>query len=86
MVDRARFGKRCRTVRYLTTRDDLLRRGSYGTIQYEMKNLERHLIFVAWDNGMRVPVLAHEIDVCLIEDHLTWQRKAVEHPSFAAAV
>jgi len=70
MVDRMSSGKRCRTIQHLTTREGLLRRDSYGTIQYEMENLDRRLVFVAWDNGMRVPVFAHEIDICLIEDQM----------------
>ena len=71
MVDRTHSGKRCRTVQHLTTRDGLLRRDSCGTIKYEVENLGRRLIFVAWDNGMRIPVFAHEIDVCVVEDQLT---------------
>jgi hypothetical protein len=78
MVDRTRSGKRCRTIQYLTTREGLLRRDSYGTIQYEVENSDRRLVFVAWDNGMRVPVFAHEIDICLVKDPLAWQRKAIE--------
>ena len=33
-----------------------LRRGSQGTLVYEMDNLGRHLIFVSWDKGFSVPV------------------------------
>jgi len=43
---------------------------SYGTIRYEMENLDRHLVFVEWENGMSTPVFAHEIELCTIEDRL----------------
>ena len=68
MVDRIHSGQRCRTVQNLTTRDGLLRRDTQGTIQYEMENLDRHLVFVTWDNGMHTPVFAHEIEICMAEE------------------
>jgi hypothetical protein len=63
MVDRTHSGLRCRVVRHLSTRDGLLRRDTYGTIQYEMDNLGRHLMFVNWDNGMDTPVFAQEVEI-----------------------
>jgi hypothetical protein len=63
MVDHSHAGVRCRTIRHLNTIEGLLRRDSQGTIRYEMENLDRHLVFVDWDNGMKVPVFPHEIDV-----------------------
>ncbi|HEV8713956.1 MAG TPA: hypothetical protein VGX03_14160 [Candidatus Binatia bacterium] len=63
MVDRTHTGLRCRVVRHLSTRDGLLRRDAYGTIQYEMDNLGRHLVFVDWDNGMTTPVFAQEVEI-----------------------
>ena len=63
MVDRTHSGLRCRVVRHLSTRDGLLRRDSCGTIQYEMDNLGRHLVFVDWDNGMNTPVFAQEVEI-----------------------
>jgi hypothetical protein len=70
MLDRTHAGQRCRTIQHLTTRDGLLRRDTQGTIQYEMENLGRCLIFVRWDNGMNVPVFAHEIEVYGTEEQL----------------
>ncbi len=63
MVDRSRSGAQCRTLRHLRTIEGILPRGSHGTIRYEMDNLGRRLVFVDWDNGMRVPVFPHEIEV-----------------------
>ena len=63
MVDRTHTGLRCRVVRHLSTRDGLLRRDTYGTVQYEVDNLDRHLVFVEWDNGMDTPVFAQEIEI-----------------------
>ena len=67
MVDRTHSGLRCRVVRHLSTRDGLLRRDTYGTIQYEMDNLGRHLVFVDWDNGMNTPVFAQEVEIATIQ-------------------
>ena len=63
MVDRTHAGLRCRLVRHLNTRDGLLRRDTCGTVQYEMDNLGRHLVFVDWDNGMTTPVFAQEVEI-----------------------
>lgn len=63
MVDRTHTGQRCRTVRHISTRDGLLRRDTQGTVQYEVENLERHLVFVTWDNGMQTPVFAGEVEI-----------------------
>lgn len=62
MVDRTHTGLRCRTIRHISTRDGLLRRGTFGTIRDEMDNLERHLVFVDWDNGLNHPVFAREVE------------------------
>jgi hypothetical protein len=70
MIDRTHSGHRCRTVQHLTTREGLLQRDTHGTIQYEMENLDRRLVFVTWDNGMHIPVFAHEIEVCMTEERL----------------
>ncbi len=63
MVDRTHTGLRCRAVRHISTRDGLLRRGTYGTIRYEMDNVDRRLVFVDWDNDMNVLVFAEEIEI-----------------------
>jgi hypothetical protein len=63
MLDRTHTGKGCRTLQHLTTRDGMLRRDTYGTIRYEMDNLDRRLVFVEWENGMNTPMSAHEIEL-----------------------
>lgn len=63
MIDRSRSGSRCRTLRVVNTLEGILPRDSYGTLRYETDNLERHLIFVDWDNGMNLPVFPHEIEL-----------------------
>jgi hypothetical protein len=63
MIDRTHTGLRCRLVRHLNTRDGFLRRDTQGTIQYEMDNLDRHLVFVNWDNGMSTPVFSGEVEI-----------------------
>lgn len=62
MIDRSRSGMRCRTLRYIPTREGILPRDSCGRIRYEMDNLDRDLIFVDWDNGMQVSVFPDEIE------------------------
>jgi len=63
MVDRSRSGTACRTVHQLRTTEGILPRGSRGTILYEMDNVGRWLIFVTWNNGMRIPVFPDDIEV-----------------------
>lgn len=59
MIDRSRSGCRCRTLWQV----DNLPQGSYGTLRYEMDNLERRLVFVDWDNGMQILVFPDEIEM-----------------------
>lgn len=63
MMDHTYTGVRCRTVQHLSTREGLLPRDTQGTIRYEMNNLGRRLIFIDWDNGMKVLVFAEEIEI-----------------------
>ena len=63
MLDCTYAGARCRTVRHLNTRDGPLACDPHGTIQYEMNNLDRRLVFVVWDNDMQVLVFAEEIEI-----------------------
>jgi len=46
----------------------LLRRGSRGTIRYELDNLDRRLVFMDWDNGMKVPVFPYEIAMLALKE------------------
>jgi hypothetical protein len=63
MVYHRYSGLRCRTVRHLTTRDGILPRDTFGTVRYEMENLDRHLVAVDWDNGMDTLVFPQEIEI-----------------------
>jgi chromosome condensin MukBEF MukE localization factor len=63
MMDRAYAGARCRTVRHINTRDGLLPRDTQSTIRYELDNVDRHLVFVDWDNHLTVLVFAEEIEI-----------------------
>jgi hypothetical protein len=64
MIDQSKMGARCRTIRFVRTVEGDLPRNSQGTIRCEMENLDRHLIFVQWDQGFTVPVFPHEIEMC----------------------
>jgi hypothetical protein len=70
MVDRTYAGARCRTVRHINTHTGLLPRDTRGTIRYEMDNLDRHLVFVDWDNAMNALVFAEEIEILRHPDRL----------------
>lgn len=63
MIDRSHAGLRCRTRRLVYTAQDVLPRHSYGTIRYELDNLDRRLVFVDWDTGVEVLVFPAEIEV-----------------------
>ena len=63
MIDRTRAGMRCRTIRFVRTVEGDLPKDAYGTIRYEMENLERLLVLVEWDRGFIVLVFPHEIEV-----------------------
>ncbi|HJY84770.1 MAG TPA: hypothetical protein VKK81_27265 [Candidatus Binatia bacterium] len=68
MIYHSRAGVRCHTVCHLNTVEGLLRRGSRGTIRYELDNLDRRLVFVDWDNGMKVPVFPYEIAMLALKE------------------
>lgn len=63
MMDYSHAGRRCRTRHHVSTVEGVLPRHSRGTIRYELDNLGRRLVFVDWDNGMKVLVFPHEIEV-----------------------
>jgi len=63
MIDRTYTGFRCHTRHLLRTVKGDLPRGSQGTVVYEMDNLGRHLILVAWDTGIAVPAFPDEIEL-----------------------
>jgi len=64
MISRTRSGKSCRTIQNITARDNHLPPYTHGIIQYEMKNSGYHLVFVRWENGIRIPVFIDEIEIC----------------------
>lgn len=68
MIDRTKTGMRCRTVRFVRTVEGDLPRSVYGTIRYEVENLERRLMLVEWDRGFTVPVFPHEVEVLRLEE------------------
>ena len=63
MIDRTHAGVRCRTRRLVYTAQDVLPRHSYGTIRYEVENLDRTLVFVDWDTGADILVFPTEIEM-----------------------
>ena len=63
MIDQSQIGVRCQTVRPVRTMKGNLPKNSQGVIQYEMDNLDRHLILVHWDQGFTVPVFPDEIEI-----------------------
>jgi hypothetical protein len=63
MLDRTHAGVRCQTRQWLRTVKGDLPRGSQGTVAYELDNLGRHLILVAWDRGITVPVFPDEVEL-----------------------
>jgi hypothetical protein len=63
MIDRSRAGMRCRAIRLIRTVKGDFPKGTWGTVCYEMENLERRLVLVAWDTGATVPVFPDEIEI-----------------------
>lgn len=64
MVNYARTGARCRTLRNVITSKGILPRDSYGTLRYETTLFGRWVLLVDWDHGLTVPVPPHELEVC----------------------
>ena len=55
--------KRCRSVRFINIPAGLVQRGTEGTIGHEMANLDRHIVFVSWDNGLEGYAFPNEIEL-----------------------
>jgi hypothetical protein len=68
MVDQSKIGRRCRTVRLVRTVEGDLPKHSAGIMRCEIDNLDRHLIFVHWEQGFTVPVFPQEIEPCVEAD------------------
>jgi len=69
-MDHTHTGARCRTVRHVNTHEGALRCDTYGTIRYEVDNLDRHLVFVDWDNEISVVVFPQEIELVAADEQL----------------
>ena len=70
MIDLSSKGLRCRAARELRTNWGMVASFTEGTIQYEIMNLGRKLILVAWDNGLSAYVHPNEIEI--IDGGLSW--------------
>jgi hypothetical protein len=67
MIQQKLAGKRCRALQPISMHQGRLQRDTHGTIRHELDNLDRHLIFVNWDNGIDGFVFPREIEL-LAED------------------
>jgi len=63
VIDLSTHGLKCRAVREIRDHQGMINASAEGTIQYEVENLGRHLINVQWDNGLRLNVLADDIEI-----------------------
>jgi len=63
MIDLSLRGMKCRAVRDIRSYEGMVSASAEGTIQYELENLGRHLVNVHWDNGLRLNVLASDIEI-----------------------
>ena len=71
MVDLSSQGLKCRAVVDIQSYQGMVRTSTEGTIQYEIENLDRDLINVHWDNGLRLNVFPNEIEI--IDGDFLWQ-------------
>ena len=63
MLQQSLAGKRCRAVRFINTHNGPVPRNTQGTIRHDMDNLDRHMVFVAWDHGLEEYVFLREIEL-----------------------
>jgi len=54
---------RCRAAQEIRSNRGIVTSSIGGTIQYEIENLGRNLIFVDWDNGLSLFVFPNEIEI-----------------------
>ena len=71
MIDLSSEGIRCRAAQEIRSNWGTVTSSTEGTIQYEIENLSRNLIFVDWDNGLSLNVSPSEIEI--IDGDLSWQ-------------
>ncbi len=62
-IDRTHASFRCHTLRLVRTVQGDLKRGTQGTVLYEIEHLGRRLVLVHWDMGITVPVFPDEIEL-----------------------
>lgn len=72
MLDTSSKGIRCRAAQEIRSNSGIVTSSTGGTIQYEIENLGRNLIFVDWDNGLSMFVFPSEIEI-IGGDLLLWQ-------------
>ena len=72
MLDTSSKGIRCRAAQEIRSNWGIVTSSTGGTIQYEIENLGRNLIFVDWDNGLSMFVFPSEIEI-IGGDLLLWQ-------------
>jgi len=63
MIDLSTHGLKCRAVRDIRDYQGVVSVSAEGTIEYEVENLGRHPINVQWHNGVRLNVLADDIEI-----------------------
>ena len=71
MIDTSLEGVRCRATQEIRSHQGSVRRSTEGTVEYEIENLDRHLIRVHWDNGLITYVFFSEIEI--IGGDCLWQ-------------
>ena len=72
MLDTSSKGIRCRAAQEIRSNSGIVTSSTEGTIQYEIENLGRNLIFVEWDSGLRLFVFPSEIEI-IGGDLFLWQ-------------
>jgi hypothetical protein len=63
MIDIKRKGIRCRAKKLIRDHGVTIEPDNQGTIVYEIEDLERRLILVAWDGGPSLYVFPSEIEI-----------------------
>ena len=63
-------GQRCRAVRFINTHGGQVQRDTHGTVRHELDNLDRHIVFVAWDHGVDGYVFPREIELLTADERI----------------
>ncbi len=71
-------GRRCRAKRNLNSHQGFVKAQTTGTIEFETENLDRRLISVQWDGGLRMYAFPDEIELLgSVEPNPGLRRKSV---------